>query len=213
MFRHELNSIGFPPKLYFSEEGSTSTATSTFVRFGNIEMSGEVRLRVKSKPLEKNLIEDIVIDLRQLHSLSREIQVAAKNSEQATGRKGCSTDELYDILSKYFGDQIKKFLKLTATDLALSALIRDKGESKTINDVKRAWSGAVGAAMNYAQSVGNKAEGHIDESLKQFGLDKDELNFVKDSIFKTRMSSTTTGMKDDKNNIDSFSVEEPKDND
>ena len=67
--------------------------------------------------------------------------------------------------------------------------------------------------MNYAQSVGNKAEGHIDESLKQFRLDKDELNFVKDSIFKTRMSSTTTGMKDDKNNIDSFSVEEPKDND
>lgn len=207
---HELNSVGFPPKLYYSEEGSKSTASSAFVRFGNIEMSGEVRLRVKSKPLEKNLIEDIVIDLRQLHSLSRQIQVAAKKSEEVTGRRGCSTEELYEILSKYFGDQIKKFLKLTATDLALNALIRDKGESKTVNDVKRAWSGAVNAAMNYAQSVGDKAEGHIDESLKQFGLGKDELNSVKDAIFKSRMSPKTN---EDGNNFDSFSVEEPRDDD
>jgi AraC-like DNA-binding protein len=166
-------------------------------------MSGEVRLRVKSKPLEKNLIEDIVIDLRQLHSLSRQIQVAAKKSEELTGRRGCSTEELYEILSKYFGDQIKKFLKLTATELALNALIRDKGESKTVNGVKRAWSGAVNAAMNYAQSVGDK-------SLKQFGLGKDELNSVKDAIFKSRMSPKTN---DDGNNFDSFSVEEPRDDD
>lgn len=205
LYRHELNRVGFPPKLYYSGEGSTTS--STFVRFGNIEMSGEVRVRVKSKQLEKNLVEDIVIDLRQLHSLSRQIQVAAKKSEEVTGRRGCSTDELYEILSKYFGDQIKKFLKLTATDLALNALIRDKGESKTMNDVKRAWSGAVGAAMNYTQSIGDKAEGHIGESLKQFGLGKDELNLVKDAIFKTRAPSATK----DENNDDTFSVVEPKD--
>lgn len=176
--------------LYYLDEESGSSTVSAYVRFGNIVMSGEVILRVKSKPLEKSLMEDIVIDLRQLHALSKEIQKQAEKSQERTGRRGCTTDELYDILSKYFGDQVKKFLKLTATDLALSALKREKGGSKTLNDAKKAWSGAIDTALNYVQSVGRKAEEHVDENLKQFGINIDDINFVRDSFLKSSRMST-----------------------
>ncbi|OEU11334.1 hypothetical protein FRACYDRAFT_245644 [Fragilariopsis cylindrus CCMP1102] len=68
----ELSEIGFPPQLYDEDEivDSSSEAASAFVRIGGIVVKGQIRLKLRSRPLDKDLCEDIVFDFDNLKTLN-----------------------------------------------------------------------------------------------------------------------------------------------
>jgi len=145
-------------------------------------MKGEIRLKIRSRALDKNLVEDIVFDLENVRAMNRQILAASKRSEQETGRRGCTTEELYDIIQSYFNYQIQQLVKTTAADLAFSALNRKDG--RTVNDAKKFISGARDIAMKYAHDVGDKADEHVGSLGMGLGIGKADLDLAKD-LFKS----------------------------
>ncbi len=193
-YRNELDDYGFPP--YFVDpEFITSAPTSTFVRIGSIEMMGEIRLRIRSRPLDQELVEEIVFDLKKLEEMNKQIRQAAQRAEQKTGRRGLTTKELHQIIKVYFNRQINQRVKLAAADLAVGALTGD-GHSKTIRDANKFLSNAREIAMKYSGDVGKKADEEFESQLKNLGLGPNELQGVK-QLFKSSAASIFNQSKND----------------
>ena len=192
-FRSELSDIGFPPQLYDDEDeivDSSSEAASTFVRIGGIEVKGQIRLKLRSRPLDKDLCEDIVFDFDNLKTLSHQISAASKAAQKKTGRRGCTTEELYDIIQSYFNQQIQQRVKSSAVDTAMGALKPESG-GKTIRDAKKLFSKGRDVAMKYANDIGQKAEEHVDDNINNLGLSRSDLNLTARGILNASRDSFT----------------------
>ena len=191
-FRSELSDIGFPPQLYDEDEivDSSSEAASTFVRIGGIEVKGQIRLKLRSRPLDKDLCEDIVFDFDNLKTLSHQISAASKAAQKKTGRRGCTTEELYDIIQSYFNQQIQQRVKSSAVDTAMGALKPESG-GKTIRDAKKFFSKGKDVAMKYANDIGQKAEEHVDDNINNLGLSRSDLNLTARGILNASRDSFT----------------------
>jgi len=189
LVRNELADRGFPPNFYDNDDASTtaSTTESTFLRIGSIRMVGEIRLKIRSRPLDKDLVEDIVFDLGKLEEMNNQIRSASQRAKEKTGRRGLKTEELYEIINVYFNRQIQQLVKIAAADLALGAFSRDSG-GKTVKDAKKLLSGAMGVAMKYSKDVGKKADENFESNLKNLGMGPRELNMAKD-LFKSSAAS------------------------
>lgn len=181
-----MEDIGFPPQFY-DLDAPQHAELPTFVRIGSIRMLGELRLKIRSRPLDKQLVEDIVFDMGRLKELSNLINSASQRAEKETGRRGLETQELYDIINAYFNRQIKQFVKVAAADVVIGAINPDEG-GKTVNDVKKIFSGAVNAAVKYSKDVGSKADETIENNLKNLGIGPKEFNMAKD-LFKSSADS------------------------
>ena len=196
--RNELSDIGFPPQLYDEDD---TTAGQTFVRVGGIAVKGEIRLKLRSRPLDKNLYDDIVFDLGNLRDLSKLISAVSKLAYEKTGRRGCTTEEVYDIIQSYFNRQIHQMVKSTAIYIALGAFNpEDKG--KTVKDAKKILSIGRDVAMKYAKDVEKKADEQIDNNFKTMGISRSDLNDFfkasKQSFFANRETENEDSFDDDK---------------
>lgn len=177
-FRSELSDIGFPPQLYDEDEiVDSSSAVSTFVRIGGIGVKGQIRLKLRSRPLDKDLCDDIVFDFDNLKTLSHQISAASNAAQEKTGRRGCTTEELYDIIQSYFKRQIHQRVKSSAVDTAMGAFTPERG-GKTIRDAKKRFSIGRGVAMKYANDIGQKADEHVDDNINNLGLSSSDLKLM-----------------------------------
>ena len=200
--RNELSDIGFPPQLYDEDD---TTAGQTFVRVGGIAVKGEIRLKLRSRPLDKNLYDDIVFDLGNLRDLSKQISAVSKVAYEKTGRRGCTTEEVYDIIQSYFNRQIHQMVKSTAIDIALGVFNpEDKG--KTVKDAKKILSIGRDVAMKYAKDVEKKADEQIDNNFKTLGISRSDLNLMARDIFKASKQSFFANRETE--NEDSFDDDE-----
>lgn len=190
--RNELADIGFPPELYDSTDTS---ASSTFIRIGSIQTTGQVRLKIRSRPLDKDMVEDIIFDLRKIQEIDDQIKTASKVARQRTGRRGIQTDHLYEIINNYFNFQIQQFLKVALADIALGAL---NGEnSETIKGAKKLFSTAIDIGMKYTKDIGDKADETIHSSFDSLGIERQELNIARD-ILKSSTGSLFSKLTGDK---------------
>jgi len=194
---NELKDIGFPPKFYDLDDLLLKDYTSTFLRTGGVRMIGEIRLKMRSRLLDQDLVEDIVFDLRKLAELSNQISNASEQAKETTGRRGLKTEELYEIINVYFSKRIQQLAKIAATDLALGALNPESG-GKTVRDAKKLLGSAVNFAMKYSKDVGNKADEQFGDNLKSLGVGAKELDLLKnafksstESLFRNGNSDTT----------------------
>eukprot|EP00547_Thalassionema_nitzschioides_P016013 CAMPEP_0194253804 /NCGR_PEP_ID=MMETSP0158-20130606/30646_1 /TAXON_ID=33649 /ORGANISM="Thalassionema nitzschioides, Strain L26-B" /LENGTH=347 /DNA_ID=CAMNT_0038991617 /DNA_START=44 /DNA_END=1087 /DNA_ORIENTATION=+ len=173
---NELQDLGFPPSFYEEEEDSKASCdtSSSFVRFGDLKMPGAVDFKVRSKSLNKTL-SDIQIPLDKSKELSQMIRHAAKEADDRSGRKGCTTDEMYTIIQSFFARQLQDLLKFAAVDLALHGA----SESTTLREIKKSISGAKDTIIDYAKDAGDKT---INEQLSKFGLDQEQINSLKNAV-------------------------------
>ncbi len=159
---------GFPPELsVVPDDGDAkkyeSSTSSSSVRIGSISTTGEVRLRIRSRPLDKDLIPLIIFNFLSLaQAINEEIKRSSLQTEKETGRRGCTVDEVECIIQNFFTRQVQELLQKTALD-ATSA-------TRAVNDAKKVLHGAKDAAVNYVKSVGGKTEEQFDEGLRQFGI-------------------------------------------
>jgi len=178
---NELSDIGFPPQLYDEDD---ITGGQTFVRVGGIAMKGEIRLKLRSRPLDKDIHEDIVFDFGNLRDLSKQISAVSKVAYEKTGRRGCTTEELYDIIQSYFNRQIHQLVKSTALDIALGVLKPENG-GKTAKDAKKILSIGRDVAMRYAKDIEKKADEHVDNNFKTLGVSRSDFNLMARDILKS----------------------------
>lgn len=191
--RNELQDAGFPPTFYEYDEESKSTCSTSapsFVRVGDVKMPTIIHFKVRSKSLNKQLA-DIEIPLDKLKDLRQMIQDAAKNAAEQNDRKGCTTDELYEILQSFFARQLQELLKFTIADLAFHGTT----ESTTVREIKRAWSGVKNTMIDYAKDAGDKT---VNDNLAKFGLNQDQIDSVKNAIKSGKLFTENKENKEEK---------------
>jgi len=185
---NELDEIGFPPKMYDIVKKSSgyvrTSAASSFIRIGSISTTGEVRLHIKSRPLEKDLIPPVTFNMNFAKIINQEIQAASKRaqSDSLDERRGCTTEEVYQIIQSCFGQQAQDILKLVAGDLTMAAF---KGSSRTVTDAKRVWSGVKDVAAKYAKDVGDKTGRELDRRFEKAGIGQHDLHLFAKDLLKT----------------------------
>ena len=171
----ELQELGFPPVFISDDTSSTSTTSSaadtSFIRIGRLNAGGEVRLKLKSRTLSMELCDDVVLDLDKLSELNRQI-INKANAAKRTGRVGCTTEELYDIIQSYVNDKIKALVK---------SILKDP--QYAVKDVKNLLNMGKNVAKAYMDGVGEKADDTLQKKIEKVtGLKKDDVNFAKDLL-------------------------------
>lgn len=196
----ELAKMGFPPKLVFDPNAEESPndsdqTLSSFVRIGSLDVEGNIRVKVISRALDgKEICPDFVFELNKLHDLTDRIKYASEEERRRTGRKGISTEELYNIIDEFFKHVLRKVLKSTAKDFARGAFDPKYGNSKTVEETKRAFMGAKDMIDRYTRDVTDMAEKHVQsklvDQLTKWGLSNDQMEVVK----KASKVATDTAM-------------------
>ena len=182
--RNVLQEAGFPPKLLTDDSSDGSSSGSTFVRIGGINFGGEIKVQIRSRPLDQKLCEDFVFDLQMLDDFSRRVnEVATKEvSKEKGGRKGCTTEELYDIIEKYFRKKTQKIIKETAMDI-INSKISPNTDSHTIINAKRTFVGVKDNVSDYAKKVrertSNQMEQAVSRKMENWNIDASLLNAIK----------------------------------
>ncbi len=196
--RNELQDVGFPPKFYYnslesgegtsyshSDKKSSSSSLSPYVTIGSIDFSGKMVIKVRSRVLDKELIKDVELDLDYLDSINERIRDAAEKSKSLTNRRGCTTDELYSIIQKYFNELLRKVLRSTTANLAFAAFSgndRKSGFDQSSIKAKKALSGAKEILTNYAKSVSDKTTKEIEKNFAEIGISPEHIGIAKEFL-------------------------------
>ena len=188
----ELGKEGFPPKMATEYVNPVSqqdlslppSASSSFIKIGGLDVEGSVRLKVVSRALGgKELCPDFVFEMKNLVELSDRIKYASEESFRKTGKKGCTTDELYQIIEEFFKVKLRKLMQSTLTDIARGALDPKYGGSKTIEETKRVFAGARSTFDKYTKNVadvtGKRVENKLANQLSRWGLSEEQIETVK----------------------------------
>ena len=142
--------------------GDSSAPSSTFVRIGSIQLSGNITSEIKSRPLDRT-IANMTFGMNAFDNLSKEIRQVSEANLAATGRRGCTTDQVYDIIRAYFMKKLRKFLKDTAYDVSAGSLSEDG--STTVKEAKKLFASASNVIKSYADDASKKTGDNIQESL------------------------------------------------
>ena len=158
-----------------ADETETPTATSyEFIRIGNLDIKGKVTLHTRSRPLKRPLSEDIVFQLDAIRELKERIRHLADQNAVRVKRRGCTSDEVYEIVQSFFNSKVKEVIKLALEDLAAGKLDPNR-ESRVVNESKKIASSARAAFLNYADAVESLSKEKIKERLRVQGEDGDNI--------------------------------------
>lgn len=168
-----MQDVGFPPSLYnYTETETNDKNYKSVVTIGSIELSGKVILKIFSRVLQQEIVQDVEFDLKNFDSLNERIKRESNLALKTNGRKGCSTDLLYSIIQKHFTDLLKKILTQKATDLAI------RGQSLN-DDVKNVLTGSRETILKYAKNVGEKTNDDIERKLNEMGVRPEHVDLAK----------------------------------
>jgi hypothetical protein len=188
MVRNKLQEIGFPP--YFEGEDvekKSTSSSSTFVRVSSLDLSGNVTLHIHSKPLDRPIVEDVKFDLKAIAELNSILRRRALIG--SGGRKGSTTDEVYEIIEQYFESKIFQLLQHTALDLSKSFLKGDPlNSSDTVQTTKKLVIGARDKLVQYGIGAGAKTGERmwqvIGDSLRKRGIDLGKVVQTLNEVFE-----------------------------
>ena len=178
-----MKKMGFPPQLpekdpSFPPKQRRNDDTSSFVRVGKIDLSGDFSVILLSKPMKKDL-GTFKLSLDTFDELDREIRFLSNKNLVETGRKGCTTDELYTLIQRYFGRKLRGLLLEVAQDLS------NEDGSKTTDSVNKIVGSARKSVLMYANDAsswtGEKIDKKISEQLSKWGksmMDDENDNYL-----------------------------------
>ena len=175
--RDELNDLGFPPEMMYlpdSDTADSAAASYDFIRIGSLDIKGQVALHTRSKPLQRPLSDDIVFKLDVIRELNQRIRLLADQNTKRLKRRGCTSDEIYEIFQSFFSSKVKEVIKLAVEDLAAGTLDPTR-DSRVVNESKRIASSARAALLKYADAVESLSKEKIKERLRVKGEDDDSI--------------------------------------
>jgi hypothetical protein len=173
--RNELHDLGFPPELLYFNKNTTTTDNNSgtdvtdFIRIGSLDLLGRVVLQVRSRPLNKDLLpqNNITYPLRTIQDLNNQIRVLAEQNYATKNRRGCTSNEIYDIYKTFFNAKLKEALKMALEDFAIRQLDPNNNNNQESlvflsNHSKNLISTAKTALLSYVADV----ETHSIEKVK-----------------------------------------------
>jgi hypothetical protein len=204
-----LKKVGFPPTLTYDEYSSKSSSTSSdsFFHIGSIDMSGTIQLQIKSRPLNQDIIPQIIkFDLDKLDIINQRIQQASQNSLQTIGRLGCTAEDLYQLIQNFFEEKIHHLIKNTTKDWydCIQKNIQNKMtpgmehatdscEPQSVIEARKmlsnVFTGAKDVLHQYAKKIEGKTDNDIMESLSKIGLTNRDYEMMKEFAMASAKSS------------------------
>jgi hypothetical protein len=178
---NELNEHGFPPTLAVSEtteapSSAKETSKSSFVRFSSIDLSGNATIEVASRPLGKD-IGVLTLDMDATDSVNAKIRELSKLNKGSTGRAGCTTTELADLLQSYFSHHIRTFLSSSLKDLASDPGFAVRGADRLLIKTSDTIMGYAGDA---SRKTGEEIQDAVVNRLSRWGLNADQIVALKE---------------------------------
>lgn len=150
-------------------ESSSSSDSSSFVRIGSLDLKGKVVANIKSRPLKKDLAE-AKLALDTFDALGQKIKTQSLENLASTGRRGCTTDELYTMVQKYVSGLIQDVLIEVLNDVA-------GGGTKTLDNVDKVVKLSKKNVSKYfneaGEWTGEQAQNKLAERLATLGLTDD----------------------------------------
>jgi hypothetical protein len=164
-----LKDSGFPPSFHTDENETIPTQERTtddqesFVRIASVDFSGNVNLKFRSRPLDKD-IAILRVELDSFDELDRKIRERSDENLINSGRQGCTTDDLYGLVQSFFGDKLKVLAKRSVDD------VLEGRQMSTLQDLKKVWTATTNSATGYADDVKDwteqKLQGKLTESIQ-----------------------------------------------
>mmetsp|Transcript_31005 Transcript_31005/g.74899 ORF Transcript_31005/g.74899 Transcript_31005/m.74899 type:complete len:394 (+) Transcript_31005:22-1203(+) len=174
----EMKRMGFPPQFPETDPSTVppqqhkNDDTSSFVRVGKVDLSGDFSVILLSKPMKKDL-GTFKLSLDTFDELDKEIRFLSEKNLVENGRKGCTTDELYTLIQQYFGRKLRGLLIEVAQDLS------NEDGSKTAESVNKIVGSARESVKKYANDArawtGEKIDKNMSEKLAKWGESVDKL--------------------------------------
>lgn len=163
---NELQDFGFPPDVsnYYDAE---SKQTSSFVRFNSIYLSRNMTVRVQSRPLNRDM-GTFAMDMDVTDDLNAMIGNLSDFNLEQTGRKGCSSTELANLLQSFFNKKVRHFISNTLNDIATNPTLAMQTADRFFNQASEK---ILGYATHVGQKTGENIEGIIVTRLDKLGLD------------------------------------------
>ena len=114
----ELAKIGFPPQFLLATEEEVasnnkrqkeSIENDSWIRIGSIDLSGNVTMRISSRPLSRAL-GSIYYDMKALQDMSVQIKKQSRHNYVGSGRLGLTPLDLSTLLQSYFVQKVQDFV-------------------------------------------------------------------------------------------------------
>jgi hypothetical protein len=178
---NELKEHGFPPTMAVSDttetlSSSKETSTSSFIRFSSIDLSGDATIEVASRPLRKD-IGVITLDMDVTDRVNAKIRELSRKNKASTGRPGCTTTELANLLESYFSQQIRKYLSSTLKDLASDPGSAIRGADRLLTKTSDT---ILGYASDVSRKTGEDIQDVVADRLSRWGLNADQIAALKE---------------------------------
>jgi hypothetical protein len=142
------------------QRGGKPAVQDSFVRIGGIDFSGSVTCVFRSEPLKKD-IAVLQFDLDKLDELGRQIRERSDENLAATGRRGCTTDDLYKLIGNFYSQKLKGLAAQNLEDVFQGR------DSSTVNDIKKAWKSAGDSASAYVDGARDWTEGQLQGKVNE----------------------------------------------
>ena len=181
-----MNEAGFPPEILWSNHSEDEEETAelkksssdSLVRIGSLDLTGNVTIQIRSRPLEKEIVPTLVLDFGMLDDWNRRIIQMASQKKQTNHRyydDGCTTDEILSLMVEFVQEKVDHLLQDVAVDLFTNILLEDNIEkSKIVQHGKKIVQGLQDSAEQYmrslAEQTGTKVGKHIADKLNAWGL-------------------------------------------
>jgi hypothetical protein len=102
--------------------------------------------------------------LDKLDELDRQIRERSEENLATTGRRGCTTDDLYKLIASFYGKKLKGMLAQNVDDIFQGR------DASTVSDVKRALKSTTDSLTGYVDEAKDwtegKLQGKVNESLQ-----------------------------------------------
>ncbi|CAJ1954945.1 unnamed protein product [Cylindrotheca closterium] len=155
-----MSKKGFPPTFEDPDmiaPAKDYNAEDSMVRVGSIAFAGDVHLLLNSRPLQKP-ISNITFSFEKLKAFERIIKEESAKVD-ATGRRGCTTTAVYDLIEKQVKAVIQKVIQDIARDLAL-----DNGQG-TKDKLQLLKAGTKKTVKEYLLNAGEWSEQRLQKKL------------------------------------------------
>lgn len=186
--RNDLKKNGFPPELPEEDPKKRGKSGSSFVRIGSIDLSGNVVALLKSRPLKKDLAE-VKFALDTFDTLDEQIKSQSLENLAKTGRRGCTTDELYALIQAYVGGILKQVLTDTLADVS-------GGGTKTHDTVDRVVKLTKKSVSKYfsdtGEWTGEQVQNKLAEQFEKWGAGNTQSKQAASILAKRLQQSSET---------------------
>lgn len=143
---------------------TTDPEDYSFVRIGSMDLSGNLRAVIRSRPLGRDVCPPWILDLDSFDKWNDELRRLSKENLAESGRRGCTTNQFYDWVGKYVGDKLRSVLTSTAYDLATQPFAEQ--DTDTVVRAKGLFAQARRAVTSYALQATTKSGRELQDSVK-----------------------------------------------